>query len=361
MRNNITCPKCSHEFTLTDLHKKEVQVIKEDLKTEIEKDLKDKHEIELKTVELAAQTDAIKKFRIEKEEHDKKYNLLKEQLNLIEENKKTDLQRIESEITAEFDRKIKLKDFEVAEKLMQKDQKIKELIDNSNLQSSQISGEVGENYIVDSLKKAFPNDTFIEIKRGEDGGDWIQEIRDTEKNLIDRIYIESKNTKSFLNSWIPKLQKDMEDREITLGVLISRNFPKKKQGLNAFEDKGIQIYKLDSNIFVSHIRILRKMMYRLYVQTQLGRVQKSDIPSKVYDYLNSEQYKNTVQQLTGVLSLHNNRVEKRRKDFARIINEDEQMLQNSILLLAKILKNDINQIAEEEIISIDELDNFNHQ
>ena len=127
MRNNITCPKCSHEFTLTDLHKKEVQVIKEDLKTEIEKDLKDKHEIELKTVELAAQTDAIKKFRIEKEEHDKKYNLLKEQLNLIEENKKTDLQRIESEITAEFDRKIKLKDFEVAEKLMQKDQKIKEL------------------------------------------------------------------------------------------------------------------------------------------------------------------------------------------------------------------------------------------
>ena len=116
MRNNITCPKCSHEFTLTDLHKKEVQVIKEDLKTEIEKDLKDKHEIELKTVEIAAKTVAIKKLRIEKEEHDKKYNLLKEQLNLIEENKKTDLQRIESEITAEYERKIKLKDFEVAEK-----------------------------------------------------------------------------------------------------------------------------------------------------------------------------------------------------------------------------------------------------
>ena len=44
-----------------------------------------------------------------------------------------------------------------------------------------------------------------------------------------------------------------------------------------------------------------------------------------------------------------------------MINEDEQMLQNSILLLAKILKNDINQIAEEEIISIGELDNFNLQ
>ena len=41
-----------------------------------------------------------------------------------------------------------------------------------------------------------------------------------------------------------------------------------------------------------------------------------------------------------------------------MINEDEQMLQNSILLLAKILKNDINQIAEEEIISIGELDNL---
>ena len=48
--------------------------IKEDLKTEIEKDLKDKHEIELKTVEIAAKI-IYKKFRIEKEEHDKKYNL----------------------------------------------------------------------------------------------------------------------------------------------------------------------------------------------------------------------------------------------------------------------------------------------
>ena len=150
----------------------------------------------------------------------------------------------------------------------------------------------------------------------------------------------------------------MQDRDITTGVLISKNFPANRQGENAYIDQGIPIYKLDANVFVSHIGLLRDTLKKLFIQAQLGEIDNSDIPNKVFEYLNSDKYKNQVQQIAGVLKEHFNRVEERTKIYTKHIKQDRKLVHDLVTMLGKILKGDINEIASEKVVSLPELEDL---
>ena len=118
------------------------------------------------------------------------------------------------------------------------------------------------------------------------------------------------------------------------------------------------VYKLDSNVFVSHIGLLRETLIKLFVQAQLGEIENSDIPNKVFEYLNSDKYKNQVQQIAGVLKAHSDRIQDRMKTFARYVKQDKKLLYDIVPLLIKTFKGDINKIASEEVLSLPELDSL---
>ena len=271
----------------------------------------------------------------------------------------SDLKRKELEIAQNYNTKFALLEHQYAEKSRQDKNKMEKLMESlvSN-SSSQILGEAGESYVVEELANFFKEDTFIEINKGENGGDWIQNVNDDQGNTVGQIYIESKNTKTYSTSWVPKFQKDMEEREIPIGVLISKNFPKEHQGKNSFNDRGIPVYKLDSNVFISHISLIREHIKKSFIQVQLGQLQNSDIPLKLFEYLHSDMYLNAVQQLVTNFIRHKDRVEKRVKMFQKIINEDNQMLKDGVIQISKIFKDDINKIANDDVVSLPELEEF---
>ena len=65
------------------------------------------------------------------------------------------------------------------------------------------------------------------IKKGEKGGDCILHILDQNKKNIGEIYFESKDREKFFQEkWVDKLLKDMQNRNIGYGILVSVALPK---------------------------------------------------------------------------------------------------------------------------------------
>ena len=77
------------------------------------------------------------------------------------------------------------------------------------------------------LKKIFKDkdDKITAYAKGAAGGDWLQEVIEN-NHTICKILYERKNTKSWSNEWIKKIQKDMKDSKSNIGVIFTRATPK---------------------------------------------------------------------------------------------------------------------------------------
>ena len=93
--------------------------------------------------------------------------------------------------------------------------------------STEVQGEVQEELIEDFLRRKFPTDQVTPIKKGEKGGDCILHILDQNKKNIGEIYFESKDREKFFQEkCVDKLLKDMQNRNIGYGILVSVALPK---------------------------------------------------------------------------------------------------------------------------------------
>jgi len=93
--------------------------------------------------------------------------------------------------------------------------------------STEVQGEVQEELIEDFLRRKFPTDIVTPIKKGERGGDCIMTLHNKNNKEIGKIYFESKDReKTFQEKWVDKLLKDMQDRNIGYGILVSTSSPK---------------------------------------------------------------------------------------------------------------------------------------
>ena len=64
------------------------------------------------------------------------------------------------------------------------------------------------------LRTKFPYDAIIEIKKGVKGADLLHVINNNLGEPIGSILYESKNTKDFKPTWIPKLKNDMIEAKL---------------------------------------------------------------------------------------------------------------------------------------------------
>ena len=114
-------------------------------------------------------------------------------------------------------------------------QRVAEMEKQLSQKSMEIQGEVQEELLQDFLKRKFSGDRVEEIKKGAKGGDCILTINSPDQKKIGQIYFESKNTKDFKEEWVDKFLKDMQDKDIGIGVLVSEALPKNFQKDDGFQ------------------------------------------------------------------------------------------------------------------------------
>jgi hypothetical protein len=87
--------------------------------------------------------------------------------------------------------------------------------------SQQLQGEVLELAIEEGLRRAFPLDTIVEVKKGQRGGDVLQHVATRTGQAAGTILWEMKRAKDWSPQWIPKLKEDMRACGAALGILVT--------------------------------------------------------------------------------------------------------------------------------------------
>lgn len=387
---NITCPNCQYKLDINHVLKEQIEdQLKQDYSEKL-KSLKEQQSKAEQQVEHEVIT-RLKKERLTQEQHIK--TQLNEKMQEQVKAMKSDLQQQNEELKeyhkqrAEFAKlkrekdqlEVKLKaDSEILlnQQLKQERKKItqqieetnqfkieelkKQLLDQKNLTqemqrkqnqgSMQLQGEIQELEIEKWLKKQFPFDQIEEIKKGEKGGDCIQIINTASQQQAGSIYYESKRTKSFQPGWIEKFKKDMQEKNVDIGVLVTQSLPKDWKRLGQI--KGVWVCSFDELKGLS--QVLRESILQVF-QSKAAQENKGDKMVSLYDYMTSNSFKMQIQSIVEGFSQLKEDLEKEKRAMQRIWKSREMQLE-------KVLTNTIDMygsvkgLAGPSVESIEALD-----
>lgn len=212
---------------------------RERLKRELQATLREEVAVELKDAQgeleetraklkaaQAAELEVRKKAR-ELEERSREFDLtLARQLDLEREKIREAARKEEAD-------KRMLADAEKDKLISDLKRQISELNRKSEQGSQQLQGEVMELMLEDLLQRQFPRDDIMPVDKGVRGADVLQRVRDRAGEPCGTILWESKRTKNWSDSWLPKLRDDLRSAKAQLAVIVSAELPK---GVSLFEE-----------------------------------------------------------------------------------------------------------------------------
>ncbi|XOV67579.1 MAG: DUF2130 domain-containing protein [Fluviicola sp.] len=311
----------SQEEKLKESIRQEIQLEKEKQLAELEDELKRKSS---QLVELNQTKAKLQRLSREFEEKEAKIHLqMEEKLNERLAAMKADLQE---QIQMESFLKVKEKE-DVIESLKKKLQEAQQRASQGSMQSQ---GEAQELVLEEMLREIHPTDLIEEIKKGANGADCLQTVRTQTGLIAGKILYESKNTKNWSDSFIKKLKQDNLKSKADIMVIVTKTMPKDVSGKYALID-GVWVTSLVNVKDMSLMLRYGLLKTHSVMATQSG---KSDKMGLLYDYLTSEEFKNTFESiLEGFKSLqdsHNDEQRKMQLLWKRRSKHLEQVLASTI-------------------------------
>ncbi len=351
MSQKITCPNCHNEIDLDKIaDEKYSQILKNQelkLKEEQEKQkISFEKELEEKTVEMRKQAlefaekkaseerkkvelemkdmwDRLKKAEDEQQEMRKKeLDFFKKQRDLEDKEKNFELEmekkmseerklieakmfeKMQESSKKELDEKLekiqeenRKKELEMIKQQEQMKKTIDELKRKSEQWSQQIQWDVQEDDLRNSISQAFPIDTIEDVATWVKWADIIQTVKNNFWQPVWTIVWESKNTKSWQDSWIMKLKEDKLKINWNVAILVTTVLP-----------KGIKNFWMIDDIMVCipefAIPIANMLRDKLL---SISKVEKSlewkDIKMEMlYKYLSSEEFSSKISMMVEVFS-----------------------------------------------------------
>lgn len=91
--------------------------------------------------------------------------------------------------------------------------------------SPQVRGYIQQEDLANYLRELYPSDDIKEIKRGVHGADILHKVKLGSGAVAGTILWESKRTKDFHDSWIEKLREDQREQKTDLAILVSQALP----------------------------------------------------------------------------------------------------------------------------------------
>ncbi len=134
--------------------------------------------------------------------------------------------KIRDQATRDADEQHRLKEADKDKMIGDLRLQIDDLKRKSEQGSQQAQGEVMEVMLRDILQQAFPLDSIEDVPVGVHGGDLVHGVFDPTGEECGRILWESKRTKSWHDSWLPKLRDDQRAAKAHLAILVTAEMPK---------------------------------------------------------------------------------------------------------------------------------------
>ena len=365
----IKCPDCGASIPLTKALTKEIEAslkIKSDealeklkdklqeeakkeesrLEEKFEKD-KDKIEVKIRKELEAANSVELEDLQADLEEKTKSLATANEK-ELEHRREKRELEDRAKNAELEADRKLEAEREKIIEKAIkdaegshelkdaEKDRKLTDALTQvENLKrrieqgSQKMQGEVFETQLQERLGSEFPFDVIGEVAPGIKGGDILQAVKTRSGVEVGKILWELKRTKSFSESWIPKLKADGRACKADVCLLVSETLP---DNVNEFaERQGVWCSSMDACIPLAHV--LREMLIKVEGErsVQTGKKDKAEL---VYEYLTSNEFKGRIEAIIEAFRAMKEDLDSEKRAVERMFAKREKQIQMVVLNVA---------------------------
>ncbi|OGH12789.1 MAG: hypothetical protein A2776_02770 [Candidatus Levybacteria bacterium RIFCSPHIGHO2_01_FULL_40_10] len=342
MNNKVKCPSCGNDIEIND-------ALAHQLKEETER------------IKKAVEEDARKKIQNEFEEKEKERNKLleaekqknKELVETIaaaEKNKRREEEKIREEVAEAAAEKHRLEKLEW-EKTKADMQKTVETLQRQGKQGSQqLQGEVLELDLEGQLKSNFPNDEFLPIPKGVEGGDIWQKVMES-GDEVGSILWETKRAKTWDKKWLPKLRANTAKVNGSESILVSQILPPDVKGFHLIDRVWVSNYE-----YALHTaRIVRFLLRRVAVAKKSTSHTDDDL-RKIREYINSDNFKHKISMHYDVIKAMREELDsevrltqvrwKRREEQIKSLNVNFSQLEGEINLMVD-KTSELPQIAGE--------------
>jgi hypothetical protein len=371
----ITCPQCQADIRLTEsLAAPLVQATREEYEARFRTEretiaaaaakkakLESAGELDAKSKELAelgqilqerdgklkeaqkAQAEAIKKQR--------ELDDARRELDLtVEKQVQESLSAARDKAKAEAEDSLKLKMAEKEHTIQAMQKQIEDLKRRAEQGSQQLQGEVQELEIENTLKQAFPADVIVPVAKGEFGGDCVQGVSRGDGQACGAILWESKRTKNWSDTWLPKIRDDQRTAKADFAVIVTQALPKGVETFGLVDDVWVTGWRT----FVPLAFALRQTLHETSLARQAGEGQQTKM-ELVYQYLTGPRFRARVTAIIEKFEDMQSDLTKERAAVMKMWAKREQQIQ-AVLAATAGMYGDLQGIAGQAIETIEALD-----
>ena len=303
MKQEITCPKCSHTFALDQALNREIEIqVRRQLSDEFEKKEADLRQQVIKEAsDRATRKSAELQIKVEaqakelKESRDNERTLLRTKAQLQEQAEKAELEaqrrlsderdKIRKAAQDQVIEEHRLKDADKNKQLEDMRRQIEDLKRKSEQGSQKLQGDVQEIELEKALRERFPRDQIESVKSGARGADVLQKVTSDSGQLCGTILWESKRVRNWSNKWIDKLIEDKQAAKADVAVIVTDALPEYVQHMGGVRGVLITTFPLAPCL----AETLRVNM-ALLAQTRLALGAHDDQKSRIFQYFTSPQF-----------------------------------------------------------------------
>lgn len=212
----------------------------------------------------------------------------------VEKRLQEEVDQIRAKAKAEQESAFLLKQRESEQQIKAMRKQIDDLKRRAEQGSQQHQGEVLEIELEDILARKFPYDEIKPVAKGVVGGDIIQTVMSPNGKLCGSILWETKRTKAWHATWLPKLKNDQRNCGADIAILMSTTLPKEFEKTTFKQIDGIWVTSFDSAI--SLVEVLRLSLIELagVYAVRDGQASKAEL---VYDYLTGTKFRHRIEAI----------------------------------------------------------------
>lgn len=294
--------------------------VKEEARTEIA-------EVQKRLAEQEAKLAAAQKAQADALRAQRELEDAKRELDLtVEKRVSKGLGEARTAARAEAEESLRLRLTEKEEQMASMARKIEELKQKAEQGSQQLQGEVQEIELEAALKTAFPYDTIEPVPKGEFGGDIVQRVYTQNGVHCGTILWESKRTRNWSDTWLPKLRGDQRTANAEVAVLVTQTLPK---GLETF-DVIDSVWVTGVKTFIPVATVLRQSIISVHTAKAFGEGQETKA-QMIYRYLTGAQFKSRVEAIVEAFGLMQEDLAKERKAITKQWAKRDEQLQNGLV------------------------------
>ena len=265
--------------------------------------------------------------------------------------------RVQAELDAACDKakkdaeeELKLKVLEKEQTIVSMQRQIEDLKRRAEQGSQQLQGEVQELEIESLLSSRFPRDMIQSVPKGEFGGDVLHRVVGPLGQPCGTILWESKRTKNWSDTWLPKLREDQRTAKAEIAVIISQALP-----------KDVETFDLVDGVWVAHPRVLlpiaitlRNTLIEVASARQASEGQQTKM-EMVYQYLTGQRFRQRVQAIVEAFSSMREDLDRERKAITKQWAKREEQI-DRVMQATVGMYGDLQGIAGKTLQEIEGLE-----